>query len=80
MVVSLGPMAPRSPQGDDKSEMYKSSVMNAMKETLGGGRKTRAIRVVTEGVTEGMSEVVTLILSPKEAGRRNPFIRRGHGQ
>lgn len=64
MVVRLAPMAPRSSQGDDRSEMYKSSViMNAMKEALGCGRKTRAIRVVTEG----MSEVVTLILSPKEA-------------
>lgn len=74
MVMSLAIVGLHFPQGEDKSEMYKSSVVtNAGKETWDCGRKTRVIRVVPEG----MSEVVMLMLNPKEAGWRNPHIRRG---
>lgn len=74
MVVRLALMALHSAQGDAKSEMAKSSVvMNAVRKTLGCGRRTRVVRAVTESV----SFVVTLVLKSQGGWKEESMLSRG---
>lgn len=75
MVVRLALMALHSAQGDAKSEMAKSSVvMNAVRKTLGCGRRTRVVRAVTESV----SFVVMLVLKSQGGWKEESMYQEGH--